>query len=427
MIHTAKSPRLDFLFNHGHTTPPPLPLIFDSKGNFCWEINNYLTQYSGGPNSYGARPSPKTVFSRAETLNVFQGYLESNKLTIFDATDETLYDFVRHKQKFENPNSTTLKRIVRYILLLLEHTQQENKFAKLLTTDPGAHEFQINATEDYYNFQRRKVRFLTHPCIENLKDTPIKPISFIRNNELSAWHDAIHEYTSNQYIIDRWYALSTLLEFTGCRIEEAINIPASSIIHAFKNNDLVRNIPVLKGKHKGCLRQILIPRPELQELYKFVSLTHSLHPHSLLHDRIFVSEDSGLPMSRTTFNSYYRVVANSSKHKDLLQEVSYHNFRHRYFTILVAKNISKLSKKSKVNILDVAMAIVRKDSHHASKDTLSTYIHLTQDPEIQEILKAESNASATLTAIENLLKTDDGRSSEEKLAGIMVLINAKSP
>jgi hypothetical protein len=67
MIHTAKSPRLDFLFNHGHTTPPPLPLIFDSKGNFCWEINNYLTQYSGGPNSYGARPSPKTVFSRAET------------------------------------------------------------------------------------------------------------------------------------------------------------------------------------------------------------------------------------------------------------------------------------------------------------------------------------------------------------------------
>ncbi|MDP3364523.1 MAG: hypothetical protein Q8S49_00675, partial [Pseudomonas sp.] len=45
----------------------------------------------------------------------------------------------------------------------------------------------------------------------------------------------------------------------------------------------------------------------------------------------------------------------------------------------------------------------------------------------QEILKAESNASATLTAIENLLKTDDGRSSEEKLAGIMVLINAKSP
>jgi hypothetical protein len=73
------------------------------------------------------------------------------------------------------------------------------------------------------------------------------------------------------------------------------------------------------------------------------------------------------------------------------------------------------------------MAIVRKDSYHASKDTLSTYIHLTQDPEIQVILKAEPNASATLTAIEKLLKTDDGRSPEEKLAGIMALINAKSP
>lgn len=426
MIHTAKSANLDFLFNHGHTMPPALPLLFDSKGNFCWEINNYLTQYGGGPNSYGARPLPKTVFNRAETLNAFQGYLESKKLTIFDVTDETLYDFVTRKQKLEKANSTTIKRIIRHILLLLEHTQQENKFSKLLTTNPSAHEFQINATEDYYNFQRRKVRFLTHPCIENLKDTPTEPINFIRNNQLNAWHDAIHDYTSNQYIIDRWYALSTLLQFTGCRIEEAINIPASSIIHAFKNNDLVRDIPVLKGKYKGCLRKVLIPRPELQELYKFVSLTHSLHPHSLLHNRIFVSEDSGLPMSRSTFNSYYRVIANSSKHKDLLKGVSYHNFRHRYFTILVAKNISKLSKMSNVNILDVAMAIVCKDSYHASKDTLSTYIHLTQDPEIQEILKAEPNASATLAAIESLLKTEDDRSSEEKLAAIKALINAKS-
>ena len=426
MIHTAKSPNLNFLFNHGHTTPPALPLLFDSNGNFCWEINNYLTQYAGGPNSYGARPLPKTVFSRAETLNSFQVYLESNKITIFDVTDETLYDFVNHKQKLEKTNPTTIKRIIRHILLLLEHTQQENKFSKLLTTNPSAHEFQINAIEDYYNFQRQKVKFLTHPCIENLKDTPTEPISFIRNNELSAWHDAIHDYTSNQYIIDRWYSLSTLLEFTGCRIEEAINIPASSIIHAFKNNDSVRDIPVLKGKYKGCLRQVLIPRPELQELYKFVSLTHSLYPHSLLHDRIFVSERSGHPLSRNTFNSYYRVIANSSKHKDLLQGVSHHNFRHRYFTILVAKNISKLSKMSKVNILDVAMEIVRKDSYHASKDTLSTYIHLTQDPEIQEILKAEPNASATLTAIESLLKAEDDRSSEEKLAAIQALINAKS-
>lgn len=426
MIHTAKAPNLDFLFNHGHTTPSALPLIFDSKGNFCWEINNYLTQYGGGSNSYGARPLPKTVFNRAETLNSFQVYLESNKLTIFDVTDETLYDFVTKKRKDENSNSTTIKRIIRLILLLLEHTQQENKFSKLLTTDPSAHEFQINATEDHYNFQRRKVRFLTHPCIENLKDTPTEPIVFIRNNQLTAWHDAIHDYTSNQYIIDRWYALSTLLEFTGCRIEEAINIPASSIIHAFKNDDLVRKIPVLKGKYKGSLRKVLIPRPELQELYKFISRTHSQYPHCLLHDRIFVSEDSGLPLSRKTFNSYYRLIANSSKHKDLLQGVSYHNFRHRYFTILVAKNISKLSKMSKMNILDVAMAIVRKDSYHASRGTLSTYIHLTQDPEIQEILKAEPNASATLSQIESLLKTEDDRSSEDKLAAIKALINAKS-
>lgn len=428
MIHVAKAPRLDFLFNHGHTTPPPLPMLFDSRGNFCWELNSFITSFGGGANSYGARPAVKTVFSYADTLNVFQEYIERKKLTIFDVTDETLYDFVKHKHDSKTANSTTIKRIVRRILALLEHTQKENKFCSLFTTDPGASNFQINATEEHYKLNRRTpLRFLTHPCIDDLRDTPTEPVSFIRNNELNAWHEAIHDYTSNQYLIDRWYTLATLLEYAGSRIEEAINIPASSIINAFKNNDLVRNIPVLKGKYKGCLRQILIPRAELQEIYKFIMLTRANHPHSELHDKIFVSEDTGHPLARSTFNSYYSVVIKASRHAELLKGISYHNFRHRYFTILVAKNISKLSKMSKANILDVAMSIARDDSYHASKSTLSTYIHLTQDPEIQEILKAEPNASATLQSIKSIVDANDSRSSDEKLAAIKALINAKSP
>lgn len=428
MIHVAKAPRLDFLFNHSHTTPPPLPMLFDSRGNFCWELNSYLTSFSGGANSYGARPAIKTVFSHADTLNVFQEYIERNKLTILDVTDETLYDFVKHKQHSRAANSTTIKKIVRRILALLEHTQKENKSHNLLTTDPTAHDFQINATEDFYRLNRRTpLRFLTHPCIDELRDTPTEPASFIRNNELNAWHEAIHDYTSNQYIIDRWYTLATLLEHTGSRIEETINIPASSIISAYKNNDLLRNIPVLKGKYKGCLRQVLIPRAELQEIYKFILLTRSNHPHSELHDRIFVSEDTGYPLARSTFNSYYNAVIKASRHAELLNGISYHNFRHRYFTILVAKNISTLSKMSKANILDAAMAIARKDSHHASKSTLSTYIHLTQDAEIQDILKAEPNASTTLQAIQSIVEATDDRSSDEKLAAITALIKTKSP
>ncbi len=82
---------------------------------------------------------------------------------------------------------------------------------------------------------------------------------------------------------------------------------------------------------------------------------------------------------------------------------------------------------SKANILDIAMSIARKDSYHASKSTLSTYIHLTQDPEIQDILKAEPNASTTLHSIQSIVDTNDGRSSDEKLAAITALIKAKTP
>jgi len=80
---------------------------------------------------------------------------------------------------------------------------------------------------------------------------------------------------------------------------------------------------------------------------------------------------------------------------------------------------------SKANILDVAMAIARKDSYHASKSTLSTYIHLTQDAEIQDILKAEPNASTTLHAIRSIADATDDRSPDEKLKAIAALIQAK--
>jgi site-specific recombinase XerD len=404
MIHVAKSPNLDFLFNHGHIAPPPLPLLVDSAGNFCWELNSYLTKFGGGANSYGARPSYKTVFSHAETINVFQIFLEHKGKTLLETDDEILYDFVTYLQDANRANSTTIKRTVRRVLSLLEHTQSENSFHHLMTCDPSANDYQINAIEHHYRRSRQKsLRYLSHPCIEELQETPTQPISFIRNVELNAWHEAIFEYTSNQFIIDRWYVFSSLLEFTGARLEEAINIPASSIIRAYEDNDLVKGIPVLKGKYKGFFREVLIPRSELQEIYKFIITTREKHPISKVHDRILVNETTGQPLARKTFNSYYRTVTKSSKHAVLLKGVSHHNFRHRYFTILVARNINKLSKISRANILDVALSIARKDSFHASRETLSTYVHLTQDPEILSILKSYENevgnAESKLAAI----------------------------
>lgn len=428
MIYIAKFPNLDFLFNHGHLASPPLPLLFDSAGIFCWELNSYLTKFGGGANSYGARPSYKTVFSHAETINVFQMFLEHKKKTLLEVDDETLYDFVTHLQDANRANSTTIKRTVRRVLSLLEHTQSENSFHPLMTCAPSANGYQINAIEHYYRRSKQKsLRYLSHPCIEELQDTPVEPISFIRNVELNAWHEAIFEYSTNQFIIDRWYVFSSLLEFTGSRLEEVLNIPASSIINAYEDKDLVKGIPVLKGKYKGFFREVLIPRSELQEIYKFIIATRETHPTCKIHDKILVNERTGRPLARKTFNSYYRKVIESSKHAELLKGISHHNFRHRYFTILVAKNISKLSRMSRANILDVALSAARKDSFHASIDTLSTYVHLTQDPEIQSILKShESEACNTSSKLASIAKITESlgkdTTPEAALAAIIKII-----
>ena len=427
MIYTADFPDFGFLFNHGQQQSTPLPMIFDSAGKFCWEMNSFITKYGGGANSYGARPLAKTVISHATTLNVFQEYLDASHKTLLEVDDELLHEFFKHLKGIGKANATTIKRTIRRILSLLEHTQLDHPSLKLFTVDFSSIGFQVYSTEGYTGRGSRRHRYLSHASIDYIKDTPVVPIDFIKTSEIDAWHEAIFEYTSNEYIIERWYAFTVLLEYTGSRLDEILNIPASAIIDAYENNTYLKNIPVLKGKYKDSYRTVLIPRAELQEVYKFIQSTRKIFPNAKLNDRIFLNSRSGQIMSRATFNSYYKTITNASKHSKLLSDISHHNFRHRYFTILIAKNVSTLSKTSRVNILDVGMTIGRQNSLHATNTTLARYVHLSNDPEIQEILRAGANeeypASAKLAKIAELKQAYlNGAAPEETLNAILELL-----
>jgi hypothetical protein len=82
---------------------------------------------------------------------------------------------------------------------------------------------------------------------------------------------------------------------------------------------------------------------------------------------------------------------------------------------------------SRSNILEVALSAARKDSFHASIDTLSTYVHLTQDPEIQNILKSHENeAGNTSSKLASIAKITESlgkdTTPEAALAAIIKII-----
>ncbi|RTR54482.1 site-specific integrase [Pseudomonas aeruginosa] len=405
MIIKSPSPNLDFLLPKGATSRAPLPLIFNKDGSFNWILNSYITKFGGGPNSYGVKPTPGTVFSRARNIDRFNIFLESIQTTIFDVSDSTIEDFRDHILSGETANNDTIKSIIRQVLSLLEHIQNCHPKIKLFTIDKHKQNFQVHASECFNKRQPNSGRYLSHECIEILEKPIRPPITFISNSEIKAWHAAIIDFTDNEYIIDRWYCLSTLLEFCGSRISEVLEISASAIIEAYEKNEPIRNIPVHKGKSKGSFRTISIPRSELQEVYKFIKKTHKLFPASVAHDGIFVHDEHGSKLKRNTFNSYYRKVISASVHADALSGVSYHSFRHRYFTLLVARNIRSLSNKSHSNILQVAMGAALADSLHASLQTLAAYVHLSEDQEIQDILNSENSVSNSNARTIDLLKS----------------------
>lgn len=407
MIYRAENPDLSLLFNHGATNTTPLNLIFSASGAFQWELNSFLTKVGGGANSYGARPSYATVSGYVTVLNVFQRFLDSRHKTLLEVDDDLLYAFKNDLQRHGKANNSTIIRTIRRVLAALEHTQNENPFHNLLTVDFTPGEFQVHATEEYYT--RRGVRYLSHACIHDLRPTPLKSVSFIRSSQIDAWHEAINHYTQDPYVRKRWYIFSLLLEYTGSRISEVLEIPASAMISAYESLPIktkegrIEGVPVLKGKYKGAFRTALIPRAELQEIYKFIKNNHKLFPAAEIHDRIFINSKTGLPLARSTFNSYYSKVLDTNNRNVNLLGISHHNFRHRYFTILIAKHIANQPTNSAGNRLDIAMGVGIKDSLHASKSTLATYVHLAEDPDIQKAIgKVAQDGTDKLAQIRKL-------------------------
>ncbi|WP_241357894.1 site-specific integrase [Pseudomonas aeruginosa] len=383
----------------------PLPIVLNSNGSLNWEINSFITKIGGGPNSYGARSSAGTVFDYARSIDRFNSFLESKGMTLFDTNDDTLDQFVKHLSKSGSTNNDTIKSTLRKILLLLEHTQVLHPHLNLFTLGSPYSDHQVHATERFNkNKQSTNGRYLSHEHIDHLPKTYRKPVSYITNSEIDAWHSAIYDYTDNKYIIERWYCFSVLLEHLGGRLSEILSTPASAILDAYKNDTPINKIPVLKGRFKGSHRTVKIPTNELQEVAKFIKKTHELFPESKVNDSIFVHEIKGTTLSRNTFNSYYRTIISKSQHARTLSGISHHNFRHRYFTILVARNIRKLSDRSPQNSLRIAMGAALADSLHASIETLSSYVHLSNDQEIQDLLDHENLPSKLTQVTISLIK-----------------------
>ena len=407
-ILTAKTPNLSMLPS-SPIDDFDYPLMLDKNNKLHVYANGYILKFGGGVNSYGVRPVPSTIKTRARSLAIFLNYIENKNLSIFEITDNHIINYTNYLPKNRNINDNqTTKTHVRVALDYLLYIQDIHKDKNLITSDEKPKKiFNVHIT--ILTHSRFSIEYIDHSAITNLVSLSDE-VSMASDTQFYLWTDAIYN-TSNHpepsdELILRWESMSFLLEGAGSRISELYLYTRSQIKDAYKPlgdaNEMVnlKNIPITKGKYKGHTRKVKIANGTLQYIMSYIEFIESKWP-CMDHDQLFVNVENGNQLAASYFKKYSEKVIKQSTYKDELAGITNHSFRHRFVTLNIVKNLNMYKDVGNyTNILAIAMKAVRKLTMHASDDTLSEYVHLAL-----EYISDKKNSNNTKNAPDRLIFT----------------------
>jgi integrase len=387
----AKQPNLTFLATSRRTEQKnncPLPIIFNSSGCFDWDANSYITDYSGGSQTYNIKPLAGTSVKRAYSLNLFCSFLEDKSTKLYEINNSSLYKFI-DSLKERGINDDTIISHGRVALDYINHISKiYPEFCLSTCENDPIKKYKVHYTNKTFKIMGREYKYLHHRSFDGLIHISAEA-EYVHDYEYIQWMDAIHCTTYHprldEYIISRWQALSTLLEITGSRISEIHKITKTMIINSAKNildsdnKKIIRNIPITKGKYKGKTRNVKTTSEDIQIVLMYLKLTEKKYPN-IKHDYIFVDLHSGEPLKASYLKNYTKKVINGSKYCRKLRHLTNHSFRHRFITLNIAKAIKKMSASGSFsNILSVASTACRKLTMHASNSSMANYVHLASE------------------------------------------------
>ena len=417
MLLIANNPDLTELVCSNSDTSK-YPFFLYQNRSICFELNDFIYFRAGGArlNHFGKRPTYGTLLAISRRLNVYLEFLEQENKTFYDVDDAVIFQYCKYYQEQRNINvaDSTVKRAIRDILNFYVYLQDKNKDLKLITVSDengnniaaDAHDYKIHVIRQFNPSSKKN--FYTHDCLVN-KNNITESIEYIKSYEIEMWLEAIEEHTRNEYIIERWYVYTSLLEWTGSRIEEIYELNLNDIITRYEADQPFRIRVGKQGtKGYGKYRYPDMPDSVFSEIYNFAIRTRDFINKSgrKIHQCLFVDHESGEPLGFEYFRKMYYDVIKESRFSNELKGMSNHNFRHRYFTRLLHKLF--LSNGRKLSLQEAADE-VKRDSLHASFDTLSTYLNLSynfdeEDNVTESLSRKEIKEQKKLAACINDIK-----------------------
>jgi len=367
-------------------------------GGVIWEAMDYFFHLSGNANNPLNKLSQGSFVNYCYELNVWIDFVDLqiakghwNGNGLWSATDLTLERFVEYLR--ETPSSQGVPRGNNAIRTLV---QRVVNFYKTCTSvlkiapksmcgniDDGDR-YNINYTfkeDGYVDNKGRKIKKISIDHYAKPLSEPGRGREPISDDEIFLWSEAVDSYSNTPFVVERWEHIEILLEFTGGRVSEIATINASQILQSEDagTSDVV--LTTSKGSKKGQKRTLSIPKNEFDVLYNFAKykrpelINEAIESGAIKkdHDHLIIKAN-GEPMSGRSFTNHIGNVLRTAG----VKRVNAHKFRHRFITINLANQLTKVMSENRFNDQTYTTAVneLKKLTLHASKTAIEEYISL---------------------------------------------------
>lgn len=376
ILHNVDLPVYYINNNISYKTFEKFPYLSFNK-LLCFPINAYLQNFEVINLNY------LSIIKIAYALNTFLKYCEHEHIFINNFSEENLINlsyFLKNEIDEKNKNIRN-NNSVNYILNCVLNFY--NFYGNYFLNEKNYFNKAFNVKEVNYKTKFKSSTKFSHPSflVKSEKRTR-NPIS---NENIQKIRNAVYELTDNKFIQQRNKILIKLLEITGARVSELINLSIFDIENAYDQDKPTLKIKTVKRKGEH-FRYVPVDKNDLREIITYIKIYRSKSIKNYLktnkeHGFLFISDKTGKKLESITISNELIRLRNIA---EINQETCAHMFRHRFITNMFIHLIKQYDLENQDSFRNGLIDINNLKVHiqqltgHKNLLSLDHYIHLAQ-------------------------------------------------
>lgn len=416
-----------------------IPMLHWPDGSWCYEANTFLfNKFEQGLSRIGRG---STLHTYATQLCHIIRYCFANKIDFIRLTNSRFRSFINFLKGDKLSTKESVRSLAavlsigRLTLDFLEHVARMHGHDSMLGTNGQIKAVRKKSVHKIEGSSNTITRYYWHHIALPRPITPGKR-NAISQQIIDSLTEAATNAKSSVFIRRRRYVLIRVLEITGGRREEVLNLTVESVRAAYNmEQPSLRLITVKQGGNTVAERLIPISKQDCEFLLDFIEKSRMLIIQKTIgkhhdHGFVFISQRTGQRFATNTITQELFDLKTLAK---LQSKAHPHLFRHRFITKIFVSYIqhyclvNKDDFRRRILDTDYLKRKVMELTGHKRISSLEKYIDPAFDEYFEmkkatELLVAKKGDPASADLIQKLINgVQRGQSNEQTLSDLRLL------